>query len=396
MIDRPPRPLAEPPRDLPRVSYAQNGEDVWLDRLFAGQVGTYVDIGANHPTLDSNTYFFYLRGWRGVNVEPIARQHALFERDRPGDLNLAIAISDTPGTLEFFEVTNVEDQSGFSTLEAAVAEAHRGGSFAVRSYPVPVETLAGLVDRHGLDEPDLLSIDVESHEAAVLRGAPFDRWRPKVLLIEAIDPTTRRERPDPWEPDLLSRGYTFAASNGINRIYLRDDLGHWAARLSTPVNCLDEFQRASTIALVDRIEEGNRHVEWQRAQFAALDADRRADQARWAEAEAFAARGAEHDKACIARLQDERNGLIWERGELSRSLTEAHAERDALRSALARAEGLCDRLAARVAAIESELAAAHDQRDHLGDRLRPYERLDRLRLVPKARGLARQIRRRAS
>src|SRR4051812_24778781 len=58
------------PRDLPRISYAQNSEDILIDRLFRGEVGTFMDIGACHPLLDSNTWFFYSRGWRGVNFEP--------------------------------------------------------------------------------------------------------------------------------------------------------------------------------------------------------------------------------------------------------------------------------------------------------------------------------------
>ena len=53
------------------VSYAQNGEDVVLNRVFRGQTGGfYIDVGANEPVTDSVTMLFYLRGWSGVNVEP--------------------------------------------------------------------------------------------------------------------------------------------------------------------------------------------------------------------------------------------------------------------------------------------------------------------------------------
>ncbi|HZY84782.1 MAG TPA: hypothetical protein VFE78_08120, partial [Gemmataceae bacterium] len=54
----------------PMISYAQNGEDVLLGRLFGGQPdGFYVDVGASDPTDLSLTRHFYERGWRGVNVE---------------------------------------------------------------------------------------------------------------------------------------------------------------------------------------------------------------------------------------------------------------------------------------------------------------------------------------
>lgn len=53
------------------VSYAQNFEDVMLNRCFGKQkTGFYIDIGAAWPQVDSVTHAFYLKGWRGINVEP--------------------------------------------------------------------------------------------------------------------------------------------------------------------------------------------------------------------------------------------------------------------------------------------------------------------------------------
>jgi hypothetical protein len=41
----------------PKLCYAQDGEDLILDRLLEGQQsGFYVDIGAHHPLRFSNTY----------------------------------------------------------------------------------------------------------------------------------------------------------------------------------------------------------------------------------------------------------------------------------------------------------------------------------------------------
>ena len=54
-------------------SYAQEGEDLILYRMIYGKIdkGFYVDVGAHHPKRFSNTYFFYRKGWRGINVEPM-------------------------------------------------------------------------------------------------------------------------------------------------------------------------------------------------------------------------------------------------------------------------------------------------------------------------------------
>ena len=59
------------------VSYSQNYEDVVLSRVVAGpEPGFYVDVGATDPRRHSNTKTFYDRGWRGLNLEPNARQCA--------------------------------------------------------------------------------------------------------------------------------------------------------------------------------------------------------------------------------------------------------------------------------------------------------------------------------
>ena len=54
------------------VSYAQNFEDVMLWRAL-GHVsnGFYIDVGAQHPIIDSVSKAFYEHGWRGVHVEAI-------------------------------------------------------------------------------------------------------------------------------------------------------------------------------------------------------------------------------------------------------------------------------------------------------------------------------------
>src|SRR5262249_3245062 len=103
-------------RPVPRVSYAQNMEDILLDRLFGDHVGSFVDVGANNPFIDSNTHFFHLRGWSGTNIEPTRQGFEQFVEHRPDDLNLPVAVSDTEGTLRFFEVWDAEGHNGLSTL----------------------------------------------------------------------------------------------------------------------------------------------------------------------------------------------------------------------------------------------------------------------------------------
>ena len=56
------------------ISYAQNFEDVVLNRVFHNvDHGLYIDIGAYDPVIHSLTKHFYDKGWSGVNEAPIKR-----------------------------------------------------------------------------------------------------------------------------------------------------------------------------------------------------------------------------------------------------------------------------------------------------------------------------------
>lgn len=55
--------------------------------------GFYLDIGANHPTRNNNTYIFYLKNWRGVAVDPLKKYMSSWHKIRPNDKFLNIALS---------------------------------------------------------------------------------------------------------------------------------------------------------------------------------------------------------------------------------------------------------------------------------------------------------------
>ena len=68
------------------LSYAQNYEDLHLARAFGEQPnGFYIDVGAGHPVHSNVSYLFYLRGWRGITVEPNPWLAQLSEAVRPRD-----------------------------------------------------------------------------------------------------------------------------------------------------------------------------------------------------------------------------------------------------------------------------------------------------------------------
>jgi FkbM family methyltransferase len=211
-----------------QLSYAQNLEDYHLDLIFAGQgAGTYVDVGGGHPVADNVSFYFYLKGWRGLIVEPQEQLAAIYAHVRPRDHTVSCLAGRSDGEAEFHVVDTLH---GFSSTvrEHATGAGQFGASF--KTITKPVRTLAALCDEAGLGPIDFLKIDVEGAEAEVLAGMDFKRYRPRVVLVEAVVPGSMVEAWTTWEPDILRQGYRFAFFDRLNRFYVADEEAGLAAR----------------------------------------------------------------------------------------------------------------------------------------------------------------------
>ena len=205
------------------LSYAQNLEDYHLAQAFAEQAfagqseGFYIDVGAGHPVADNVSCWFYLNGWRGIVVEPQAELAALYAHVRPRDIVECCALGRTAGTVDFHAVERLH---GFSTLIEDVANRAETFGASHTTRRVQMKTLAGICEEHGVGRIDFLKIDVEGAEGDVLAGGDFARFRPRVILAEALAPGTLAEAWQGWQPFLLERDYEFVLFEGLNRFYV--------------------------------------------------------------------------------------------------------------------------------------------------------------------------------
>ena len=134
-----------------------------LERLFSGKKqGFYVDVGAWDPNDYSVTRHFYLRGWHGLNIEPIAWRHAMFVENRPRDTNLRVLVGSGRGTTRFYECV---EEDYLSTTAADVAAMMRAKGLTLNEHDIEVERLDTLIERHCPKVIDFLKIDVEGSEA---------------------------------------------------------------------------------------------------------------------------------------------------------------------------------------------------------------------------------------
>ena len=222
------------------ISYAQNFEDVMLWRALKHiECGFYVDVGANHPTLDSVTKWFYDNGWRGINIEPIEQWFELLEQERPSDINLNIAAGENNGQLTLFEIAD----TGLSTVNEEFAKKHQQErNFNYSKVVVPQRTLTSICEDYHLAPIHFLKIDVEGAEKQVLQGLDLNRVRPWIVMVEATLPNSQIEDYETWEDKLLQNAYRFVYFDGLNRFYLAEEKEEALGQcFMSPPNVFDNF-----------------------------------------------------------------------------------------------------------------------------------------------------------
>lgn len=166
-------------------SFSQGAEDIIAPYLLNNKAkGVYVDIGCNEPVRFSNTFNYYLQGWRGILVDANKELIKKCARIRKQDTVICAAVSDTVKEVTFHKST----ESAVSTIdEERLKEWEKLWKFEKADQETVItRTLTGILDENlkGGQQVDLLSVDVEGHDFEVLKGLDFNKYRPKVIIIE--------------------------------------------------------------------------------------------------------------------------------------------------------------------------------------------------------------------
>jgi FkbM family methyltransferase len=207
-------------------SFAQAGEDLIVENLLH-RVEFFIDIGAHDGISGSNTFYFALRGARGICFEPVRwtfqKLQSLYALNRRVQCR-NVAISDRSGEAE------IVGADFLSYIPDTMDQDH------LRAHP-PLETKAEKIKLFtfseaiaGLNVPqttDLLSVDVEGHELNVLRSIPFGQYRFRAVVLETHLEENgtlkwRHRDLDAIERLLSAAGYRRSSSTWVNSIYLSD------------------------------------------------------------------------------------------------------------------------------------------------------------------------------
>ena len=172
--------------DYQNTSFALWGFDILIkDLLIRGGYDyknmSYVEIGACHPVLGSNTYNAYLAGARGVLVEPNPDLQSKLQRYRSGDICVMEGIGGKRGTLVYYKFNN-EFRNTFDKLEAE--DAIQKGFVSIGSIELDVGLLEELIEKSHIDSrKTYLSIQAMGLEKEILENFDYRKYKFPLIAL---------------------------------------------------------------------------------------------------------------------------------------------------------------------------------------------------------------------
>lgn len=201
------------------LSFSQFGEDVIiLKKLEKYNIRdiTYLDIGAHHPINLSNTYSFYLRGSRGLLIEPnpFLVDRLRYHRKEDKILNIGIGLGKTEKALFYLFKDDV--LSTFSKEECKKYE--EKGHELKEIVEIDLFNINDVISDSFKECPHIISIDVEGQELGILKSFDFQKLRPKIFCVETWSYANTKKETEIIE-FLNEKGYVVTADTTLNTIF---------------------------------------------------------------------------------------------------------------------------------------------------------------------------------
>lgn len=249
-----------------KISYAQSGEDLIVKFIFDSLrifQPSYIDIGAYHPEIYSNTSLFYQNGSRGINIEANPDLINDFCERRSKDINLNIGISETSGEMDFY-IMSTRTLSTFSKAEAELYS--KDNNYKIEKIvSIEVFTVNQIIESY-LDGqfPDFLSLDVEGKDLQILESIDYSKSAPLVICVETIsfsDVICEGVKNLSIVEFLESQGYVMYADTYINSIFIKKDIWKNQEIANRNIGVQNKILTNAINDLTDQLDRANQEIE---------------------------------------------------------------------------------------------------------------------------------------
>ncbi len=168
-----------------KISYSYGGIDSLILNIFKNKKnGFYLDIGCGHPIKNNNTYLLNKKGWKGINIDLDKDNIDLFNSYRKNDFNLTTAVSDKEGETDLYFY---HSKSALNTISKQNADFQKAEVSKIKK--VKTQTINNIIENSPYKDKkiDFLTIDVEGSELSILKNFNFQKYLPKVIVVEYLD-----------------------------------------------------------------------------------------------------------------------------------------------------------------------------------------------------------------
>ena len=174
--------------------------------------GVVIDIGANEPIFQNNSYKLEQEGWDCYCVEPNPRWTDELKKIRKNVYPIAIGETNND-SVDFFRCHAHENEAAGSGLSYMPDF----DQYKVDKIHVPLRTFEWFLSNEVKKQPDVIFIDVEWAEMKVLSNLDTNKWKPKLIFIENIEEYHLQRI---W---FYERGYQRITRIGLDDVYLRGE-----------------------------------------------------------------------------------------------------------------------------------------------------------------------------
>lgn len=210
-----------------RKSFSQFGEDLILENalnILKEKNISYLDIGANHPYLISNSYYFYRKGATGTLIEPDPLLYKNLKKKRPNDniLNCGVGFDEKIKTARLY----IMDNPVLNTFSFEEAQRMEKNTVYKIVKDIDIELIPiNFILEEMKNFPSFISIDVEGLDFEILSSLDTQKYRPGLIVAETLtfDPNTGGEKIEKIIKLMLRKKYKIFADTRLNTIFIDEN-----------------------------------------------------------------------------------------------------------------------------------------------------------------------------